>query len=317
MIFFKKAYTNLKNLIHKIDRIDYELQKHNCEYERHLYDYKNPKVNLGQIQSSLNSKKKGIASFSEVEFQVFSQFGDDGIIQWLINSLDIPNKTFVEFGVEKYIEANTRFLLFSNNWKGLVIDGDKENISYIKKDRASSFFNLQSIHSFITVDNISELIKSKGFDKDLGLLSIDIDGNDYWIWKSLKKCNPVIIISEYNSEFGMNPWTIPYNENFVWDKINNTYYWGPSLQSLCDLAEEKGYSFIGCNSHGNNAYFIRNDKMNDLKKISCYEGFVKSKFSLSRKKDREQFSDMEKRNSLAGKKIYNTRTNQIELINSI
>lgn len=314
MIFFKKTYNNLKSLVHKINLIDYALQKHNREYEKNLYDYKNPRVNLGQIQSSLNSNKKNISTLSEIEFQVFSQFGDDGIIQWLINLLDIPNKTFVEFGVERYIEANTRFLLFSNNWKGLVIDGNNDNINYIKKDVASSFFNLQSIHSFITRDNIDELIKSKGFDKDLGLLSIDIDGNDYWIWKFLKDCNPVIVISEFNAEFDFNPWTIPYKEDFVWDKTNSIYYWGTSLQSLCDLADEKGYSFIGCNSHGNNAYFIRNDKMKDLKKLTCAEGFVKPNFSLSRKQNGEQFSDNEKRDMLVGKEVYNTRTNQIEII---
>ena len=170
---------------------------------------------MGQIQSHLNSQKITIKELSEVEFQVFSQFGDDGIIQWLINYLDIPKKTFVEFGVEKYIEANTRFLLFNNNWNGLVIDGDGNNINYVKRDVVSYFFNLQSIASFITKDNINELIKSRDFDQELGLLSIDIDGNDYWIWQSLENINPVIVISEYNAAFGLNPWTIPYKEDFV------------------------------------------------------------------------------------------------------
>lgn len=286
-------------------------------FDENLYSYKSPKVNLGNIQSHLNSKKNKIKNLYEVEFQIFSQFGDDGIIQWLINHLDIPNKTFVEFGVEKYIECNTRFLLFNDKWKGLVIDGEENNIKYIKNDVVSYFFNLQSILSFITKDNINELIKSKNFHEDLGLLSIDIDGNDYWIWKSLESINPVIVISEYNAEFGLNPWTIPYKEDFVWDKVNNMYYWGASLTSLCDLAIEKGYSFIGCNSQGNNAYFIRNDKMKNLNKISPIEGFVKSKFSLNRRFDGEQFSDIEKRNSMVGKEIYNTKTNKLEIINAI
>jgi len=309
-----KKYNQIKNLVKKIDLIYNELNKINKVSERELYSYKNPKVNLGQIQSQLNSQKNIIKELSEVEFQVFSQFGDDGIIQWLINYLDIPNKTFIEFGVEKYIESNTRFLLFNDKWKGLVIDGEENNIKYIKDDVVTYFFNLQSIFSFITKDNINELIKSRNFDNNPGLLSIDIDGNDYWIWKSLESINPVIVISEYNAEFGLNPWTIPYIENFVWDKVSNMYYWGASLTALCDLADQKGYSFIGCNSQGNNAYFIRNDKMKELKKISPEDGFVKAKFSLNRKSNGEQYSDLEKRNSMLGKDIYNTRTNKIERI---
>lgn len=311
MTILKKIHSLLN--FHNLER---NFNSFKTEYNKDLYDYKNPKVNLGQIQSHLNSQKFTIKELSEVEFQVFSQFGDDGIIQWLINYLDIPNKTFVEFGVEKYIEANTRFLLFNNNWNGLVIDGDGDNINYIKNDVVSYFFNLQSIASFITKDNINELIKSRNFDKELGLLSIDIDGNDYWIWKSLENINPVIVISEYNAEFGLNSWTIPYKEDFVWDKVNNMYYWGASLTSLCDLADQKGYSFIGCNSQGNNAYFIRNDKMKGLKKISPEDGFVEAKFSLKRTTDLELLSNFEKRNTMIGREIYNTRINKIEIITS-
>ncbi|MGZ9735414.1 hypothetical protein [Flavobacterium sp. GNP002] len=317
MNLIRKKYNQIKNLVKKIDLIYNELNKKNQFSKRELYGYKDPKVNLGQIQSHLNSQKSNIKELSEVEFQVFSQFGDDGIIQWLINYLDIPNKTFVEFGVEKYTESNTRFLLFNNKWRGLVIDGDQLNIDYIKNDVVSYFFNLQSIVSFITKDNINDLIKSRNFDKDLGLLSIDIDGNDYWVWQSLENINPVIVVSEYNAEFGLNPWTIPYKEDFVWDKVNDMYYWGTSLTSLCDLADQKGYSFIGCNSQGNNAYFIRNDKMKGLEKISPEDGFIKAKFSLNRKVDGEQFSDFEKRNSMIGKEIFNTRINKIDVINAL
>lgn len=317
MNILKKKYNQLKNLFLKIGKIHDEIKRVDSQNNKDLYSYKSLKVNLGQIQSQLNLGKSLKTDLSEFEFQVFSQFGDDGIIQWLVNYLDIPNKTFVEFGVERYIESNTRFLLFNNNWRGLVIDGDEQNVNYIKNDVVSYLFNLQSIASFLTKDNINELISSRNFQKDLGLLSIDIDGNDYWIWNSLEDINPVIVISEYNAEFGLNPWTIPYKEDFVWEKINNVYYWGTSLTSLCDLADQKGYSFVGCNSHGNNAYFVRNDKMKDLKKLSPVDGFVKAKFLLIRNSEGEEFSEREKRDSLVGKKIYNTSTGKIETIDAL
>jgi hypothetical protein len=317
MNIIKTKYYQIKKTLQKINAIHDELKKIENENNRELFSYKSLKVNLGQLQSQLNLRKTKISNLSEVEFQVFSQFGDDGIIQWLINYLDITNKTFVEFGVEKYIESNTRFLLFNDKWRGLVIDGEEQNVNYIKNDVVSYFFNLQSIASFITKDNINNLIESKNFKNDLGLLSIDIDGNDYWIWQSLENINPVIVISEYNAEFGLNPWTIPYKEDFVWDKINNMYYWGTSLTSLCDLADQKGYSFIGCNSQGNNAYFVRNDKMKDLKKLLPNDGFVKAKFSLKRNSNGEPFSDFEKRNFLVGKEIFNTKSKKIEVIDAI
>lgn len=317
MNILSKKFNQAKKLFQRINQIHDELTKKEIQYLKDTYSFQSPKVNLGQIQSQLNLNKSLKTDLFEFEFQVFSQFGDDGIIQWLINYLDIPNKTFVEFGVEKYIESNTRFLLFNDNWRGLVIDGGDENVNYIKNDVVSYLFNLQSIASFITKDNINELISSRNFQEDLGLLSIDIDGNDYWIWKSLETINPVILISEYNAEFGLNPWTIPYKEDFVWDKENGMYYWGTSLTSLCDLADQKGYSFVGCNSHGNNAYFIRNDKLKDLKKKSPIEGFVKAKFSLKRNANGEQLSDIEKRRTLVGKEIYNTRTKNIEVIDAI
>src|ERR1700744_5508213 len=106
-----KKIKKVVNLIHTINK--------RSVAER--YDHKNVKVNIGQIQAHINSNRQEVSSINEVEFQVFSQFGDDGIIQWLISKIDIPNKTFIEFGVENYIESNTRFLLINNKWKGLVI----------------------------------------------------------------------------------------------------------------------------------------------------------------------------------------------------
>lgn len=250
---------------------------------RHTYydDLKSPKINLGQIQASLNNQKDHIDNLSEVEFQVFSQWGDDGIIQYLVNKIDIPHKTFIEFGVESYRESNTRFLLINNHWSGYVIDGSEDHINYIRKDNISWACELHTMASFITAENINELLRKPGFDPEVGILSVDIDGNDYWIWKAINEIKPVIVIAEYNSVFGVNnAWTVPYDPNFVkYEKHDSIIYYGASLKALYLLAKEKGYTFIGCNSKGNNAYFVRNDKM--LAAISpktVEEGYVLSRF---------------------------------------
>src|SRR5687768_890107 len=103
-------------------------------YQKINYDTFKTLLNLGKMQAEVNKQKKNIKTLEEVEFQIFSQRGEDGIIQYIVSQVEIPNKIFIEFGVENYTESNTRFLLINNNWAGLVIDGSKENIRFIKDD---------------------------------------------------------------------------------------------------------------------------------------------------------------------------------------
>jgi hypothetical protein len=117
----------------------------------------------------------------DAEFKVFSQFGDDGIIQYLVNIADIPNKTFIEFGVGNYTESNTRFLLANDNWTGLVMDSSEKNIRYIQRDAIYWRHDLTAVSAFVDRENINQLFTDNGFVGEIGLLSIDIDGNDYWI----------------------------------------------------------------------------------------------------------------------------------------
>ena len=266
-------------------------------------DLKSPKLNLGQIQLQFNNQKQSINDLSEVEFQVFSQWGDDGIIQYLINKIDIPHKTFIEFGVENYREANTRFLLINNNWTGYVLDGSEENIRYIKNDAVSWACELHAEAAFITVENINRLLNKPGFNPEVGIVSIDIDGNDYWVWKEINSIRPIIVIVEYNSLFGKNKsWTVPYDPGFVRHNKSILYY-GASLKAFNTLAIEKGYSFIGCNSKGNNAYFIRNDKLGPLQSKNIEDGFVLAKFREARMGD-ERLTDRERIESLKNFEIY-------------
>jgi hypothetical protein len=221
---------------------------------------------------------------SKAEFKVFSQHGDDGIIQFLVDYLNITNKTFVEFGVENYLEANTRYLLIENNWKGLIIDGSKKNMDFVKFDNIYWRHNLTAVHSFVTKENINQLLEQNGFAGEIGLLHIDIDGNDYWVWDAIHVAQPIILILEYNSNFGAdNTWTIPYNPQFVRTRAHysNTYY-GASLAALVNLSAKKGYVFIGCNSAGNNAFFVKSEHAKNLKPKTCKEGYVASMFRESR-----------------------------------
>jgi len=224
----------------------------------------------------------------DVEFQVFSQFGDDGIIQYLIHNVKVENQVFIEFGVGNYVESNTRLLLINNNWKGLVIDGFQDYIDYIQNDFIYWKYNLTAICAFIDKNNINQLIsqylEEHQLSKEIGILSIDIDGNDYWIWKCITVVDPVIVIVEYNSHLGSDhSLTVPYEHSFNKTEAHySNQYWGASLKAFFTLAQRKGYQFIGCNSAGNNAYFVREDRLGNLKSLTVEEGYVESKFRDSR-----------------------------------
>lgn len=272
---------------------------------------------LGKLAVDSVKAKKTISSLSEVEFKVFSQFGDDGIIQWLIHNLDIPNKTFVEFGVENYRESNTRFLLMNNNWSGFVMDASEQSVAQIVNSEYYWRHQLTAKAAFVDEENVNSLVASSGFAPELGLLHIDIDGNDYWIWKKLNTVSPILLILEYNSVFGIErSITIPYDPAFCRNKAHySNLYVGASLRALYELSAEKGYAFIGCNSAGNNAYFVRRDKLNEhVREVTLHEGYVESKFRESRDvKGRLTFlSGSDRLKAIKGIPVYNTHTGRTE-----
>lgn len=257
----------------------------------------------------------------DFEFKVFSQYGEDGIIQYLISKIQIDNKIFVEFGVQNYIESNTRFLLINNNWKGLIMDSDSD---FIKKIRSSEIYwryDITAITAFITRDNINELISSRGIKGDIGLLSIDIDGNDYWVWEAIDVIFPRIVICEYNSVFGCKEAiSIPYDKNFYRTKSHySNLYFGASLKALCRLARRKGYIFLGSNRAGSNAFFVREDVAGDLIAVDCEKGYVKSSVRESRDKNGNLtfFSWDNRLNLIKDMQVINVETEQYKTISQI
>lgn len=279
--------------------------------------YENSETKL-LIGSLLSKNVQNVKSFKEAEFKVFSQFGDDGIIQYLISKLNISVEKFVEFGVENYEESNTRFLLRHNNWQGLVIDGSFSHITYIKSDPIYWLHDLTAVNSFITTDNINHILSDNGFQGKLGILSIDIDGNDYWVWQAITVADADIVIVEYNSTFGFErSISIPYKADF--NRLKAHYsglYFGASLSALCDIGIKKGYAFVGCNQAGNNAYFVKDDLLGDLKALSPEEGFVKAKFRESRDRNGKLtfLTEQQRLKEIAGLPVMNTKTGDLEII---
>ena len=235
---------------------------------------------------NVTKKKDKILSLREVEFQVFSQFGMDGIIQWLIQHLNL-RQSFIEFGVEDYFESQTRFLLQNNNWTGLIFDSCEENIERIKKSPEYWKYDLIAECAFITKDNINDLVERAGFSGEIGLLCIDIDGNDYWVLEAIDVIRPQVVICEYNAVFGCDYClSIPYRYDF--DKMKAHYsclYWGASIGAFKHWAERKGYTFFGCDSAGNDAVFVKNGLFQESILPLDRNEFVPSKYRESRNID--------------------------------
>ena len=237
------------------------------------------RINQGLLLASLNQSKQS-TNIQDFEFKIFSQWGEDGIIQKLIQSIEIKNKTFIEFGVETFAEANCRFLMMKDNWAGHVIDGSKENINKIRTSHYFWKYQLTARAAFITAENVNELLAESGFDRDIGILSIDIDGVDYWLLKALNYYKPRILILEYNAVFGgQRKISVPYDALFNrTTKHSSNLYFGASLAAMTELAVELGYRFVGTTSSGVNAFYVRGDLLCDvLEPIAATAHFTMSK----------------------------------------
>lgn len=268
-----------------------------------------------------NNKLKTINKLEDVEFKVFSQNGEDGIIQYLISNLEIPNKVFIEFGVETYIESNTRFLLINNEWSGLILESDTDFTNFIKNDYVFQKYDLEIERVFITKKNINTIIKNYTKLKDIGLLSIDIDGNDYWIWEAITEIQPRIVVCEYNATFGnTKKITIPYKADFNKSTAHfSDLYFGCSLNALCDLAFKKDYDFIGTCSSGTNAFFIRKDINTIFKPLNSIEGYNKlsAKSSKDRKGNLTFLKSNDRLNVIKNEKVFDLESNTILSINEL
>ena len=205
------------------------------------------------------------------EFKIYSQTGEDGIINYIFSKIDTKNKKFVEIGIEDGKECNTANLSLNFGWKGMLIEGNKEYATKAKDYYKNLPVNV--VNAFVSRKNINSILKEHSIKGEIDLLSIDIDGNDYWILKEISMVNPRVIIVEYNAVFGKESITIKYDPNFNrLKKHSSGFYYGSSLSALNNLAESKGYILVGCNSFGFNAFFVRkNEAKNFFHKLSPIE----------------------------------------------
>jgi len=195
-------------------------------------------------------------------YKVFSQNDEDGIIAEIFRRIGDGGKVFVEFGVQNGLECNSHYLLHKG-WSGLWMEGSPKYCKQIRKlfRIPVGSGQLRVVNAFIDRDNINDLIKAHA-GSEVDLLSIDIDGNDYWVWEAITCVKPRVVVIEYNPKFPPDfEWVMEYDKNHIWNRDDRC---GASLKSLETLGRKLGYQLVGTNRKGLNAFFVRQDAANGL-----------------------------------------------------
>jgi hypothetical protein len=278
----------------------------------------------GQAYFNIARKSYGnIKKFDEIYFKVFSQNGEDGIIDFLIQKIKIEDLKFVELGVGKYMEANTRYLFTNRACKGLIIDREK-NLEFFASLNVERWKGaLTILNTIVNKENINEILSKNNFINELDLLSIDLDGNDYWIVNELPNKFSKIAIIEYNSIFGSSAEiTVPYDKNF--NRYNyhfSSLCYGASLKAILKLMQRKGFSFLGVNEIKNNAFFINNDFSdlfnldNNLSLDFCTSSNIQEAFN--KKQQHTYLPINEARNLIKDCEVFDLKDNSIKKIRNI
>ena len=208
-----------------------------------------------------------VPALKDTGYRVFSQFEEDGKLLFVFAMIGMDKKTFIEIGADDGVNSNCANLAFNFGWHGLFIDGNADAIA-----RGRRFFSKYPHPwnpsprfecAMVNRENINQLIRQAGFGGEIGFLSIDIDGNDYWVWDALDVVSPQVVMIETHNEFGLEDLVVPYDPDYVYPGKHPVYH-GASPVAMTKLARQKGYRLVGANELGFNFIFVREELAGEL-----------------------------------------------------
>jgi hypothetical protein len=215
-------------------------------------------------------------------FRCFSQSDEDGLLLYVFSLVGTTNKRVVEICAGDGIECNASNLIVNHGWSGLLFDGNEQNIAvgnrFYARIRDTYGRAPILVHAWITAEKVNSLVAHHQFDGEIDLLSLDLDGMDYWIWKALTCVRPRVVILEFTPRWGpYQTVTLPYKPDFRLDFEREPWCHGASLGAFVKLGRERGYRLVGTNRFGFNAIFVRNDVgQNVLAEVSPAECFKRT-----------------------------------------
>jgi hypothetical protein len=258
------------------------------------------KIKAKQWVGKLKQKRKNASALiNQQEYRVFSQHREDGVIDYLLNLIDADIGKFVEFGFAP-AECNCLNLAMNRNFTGLFMDGAEKNCTSAKLAyQQLGLGDVQVRNVFINRDNLNPLLEEAGIRGEIDVLSLDVDGNDYWFWQTISGIDPRIVVIEYNATFGPDlKVSVPYEASFDrYQQHPSGFYHGCSLAAIEYLGTLKGYRLLGTDETGVNAFLVKKPLCSEVPTVSATECFkdnrgrVKYK-NLTRKEQFSQIKDM-------------------------
>lgn len=209
--------------------------------------------------------KAGVAlsQLEDAEFRSFSQNGEDGILLYLLSVLGMKTRNAVEICAGTGYECNSANLIINHGFSALLFEGDPDKVkqanAFYKNHPNTFIWPPKVVEAWITRDNINKLIKDNGYEGEVDLLTLDMDGVDYWMWKAIEVIEPRVVVVEYQDILGPElSVTVPYSENFsaIHTELGPDYC-GASLRAFVNLAKTKGYRLVGIQRYGFNAFFVK------------------------------------------------------------
>jgi hypothetical protein len=235
---------------------------------------------LRRLYPAVDAEPFRDAGFRDHEARLHSQNGEDGLLLHIFQTIGVTDRRLVEFGIEDGRECLARTLLVSFGWSGLVMDCEEANVAdarrFFHDECGLSDVRVRVVRTFVTAENINGVLLENGMSGDVDLLSIDIDGNDFWVWKAITAIRPRGVAIEYNASFGPDEaLTVEYDPRFDRkQKHASGWYHGASIAALACLGRERGYALVGGDSSGINAFFVRTElTSNFLPEVSPAEAW--------------------------------------------
>jgi hypothetical protein len=234
---------------------------------------------LGLAYGQIRDRGGPLPSFGDVGYRAFSQNEEDGILHYIFSLIGTKTKRSVEICAGDGIECNTANLIVNHGWIGLLVDGDTQQVTRGKQFYATHPDTLWCppafIQAWVTRENVNSLIANTGFRGEIDLLSLDLDGVDYWIWQAIDVIQPRAVVAEYQTLWGAErAATVPYRPDFR-KSVEYPDFCGASLPALVKLGREKGYRLIGVNRYCFNAFFVRDsigeDLLPEIRADECFE----------------------------------------------
>jgi hypothetical protein len=224
---------------------------------------------LRRLHPAVDADPLRDAGFGDHEARLHSQNGEDGLLLHIFQTIGVTDRRLVEFGIEDGRECLARTLLVSFGWSGLVMDCEEANVAdarrFFHDECGLGESRVRVVRTFVTAENINDVLAENGMTGDVDLLSIDIDGNDFWVWKAITAIRPRVVAIEYNASFGPDEaLTVEYDPCFDRKaKHASGWYHGASITALARLGRERGYALVGGDSSGINAFFVRMELASD------------------------------------------------------